>query len=235
MAMITRLQEEKAAMQMEALQYQRMMEEQSEFDRENLQKMAEMVRELQAEIQSYKVKLRDQFLADEIRDHMRLSCARKHEPINSRMAKSLSGFEDEKAYISKCLRKLRQRLHQFSNNGFQIPSPVHDKNDSVDVLKDANVRHVRRNGNNYKDLTRGKEDPRGQYHAMVSENDLASFEDEISAVSGRLMALEADRSFLEHIANSLIDGKEDEQPERAPEDGDRLEGIRLAEASLLQW
>ncbi|ONK75168.1 uncharacterized protein A4U43_C03F14060 [Asparagus officinalis] len=37
MAMITRLQEEKAAMQMEALQYQRMMEEQSEYDQEALQ------------------------------------------------------------------------------------------------------------------------------------------------------------------------------------------------------
>jgi len=32
MAMINRLQEEKAAIQMEALQYQRMMEEQSEYD-----------------------------------------------------------------------------------------------------------------------------------------------------------------------------------------------------------
>ena len=36
MAMITRLQEEKAAMQMEAPQYQRMMEEQSEYDQEAL-------------------------------------------------------------------------------------------------------------------------------------------------------------------------------------------------------
>lgn len=37
MAMISKLQEEKAAMQMEALQYQRMMEEQSEYDQEALQ------------------------------------------------------------------------------------------------------------------------------------------------------------------------------------------------------
>jgi exonuclease VII small subunit len=46
---------------------------------------------------------------------------------------------------------------------------------------------------------------------MVSENDLASFEDEISAVSERLMALEADRSFLEHSVNSLRNGKEGEE------------------------
>lgn len=39
MAMITRLQAEKAAVQMEALQYQRMMEEQAEYDQEILQEM----------------------------------------------------------------------------------------------------------------------------------------------------------------------------------------------------
>lgn len=43
MAMITRLQEEKAAVQMEALQYQRMMEEQSEYDQEALQLLHELL------------------------------------------------------------------------------------------------------------------------------------------------------------------------------------------------
>nr|GMD78246.1 myosin-binding protein 2 [Ipomoea batatas] len=43
MAMINRLQEEKAAMQMEALQYQRMMDEQSEYDQEALQLLNELM------------------------------------------------------------------------------------------------------------------------------------------------------------------------------------------------
>ncbi|XP_020080433.1 myosin-binding protein 3 [Ananas comosus] len=43
MAMINRLQEEKAAMKMEALQYQRMMEEQSEYDQEALQLLNELL------------------------------------------------------------------------------------------------------------------------------------------------------------------------------------------------
>ncbi|KAF2562203.1 hypothetical protein F2Q70_00015864 [Brassica cretica] len=43
MAMINRLHEEKAAMQREALQYQRMMEEQSEFDQEALQLLNELM------------------------------------------------------------------------------------------------------------------------------------------------------------------------------------------------
>ncbi|KAK4362416.1 hypothetical protein RND71_017657 [Anisodus tanguticus] len=49
MAMITRLQAEKAAVQMEALQYQRMMEEQAEYDQEALQKQGSEVCEVDAD------------------------------------------------------------------------------------------------------------------------------------------------------------------------------------------
>lgn len=63
MAMITRLQEEKAAMQMEALQYQRMMEEQSEYDQEALQLLNELMlkrekekQELEREVEVYRKK-----------------------------------------------------------------------------------------------------------------------------------------------------------------------------------
>lgn len=64
MAMINRLQEEKATMQMEALQYQRMMEEQSEYDQEALQMLNELVvkrerekEELEKELEVYKHKV----------------------------------------------------------------------------------------------------------------------------------------------------------------------------------
>ncbi|XP_051148402.1 myosin-binding protein 2-like [Andrographis paniculata] len=64
MAMINRLQEEKAAMQMEALQYQRMMEEQSEYDQEALQLLNELMvkrekekQELEKELDSCRKKL----------------------------------------------------------------------------------------------------------------------------------------------------------------------------------
>ncbi|KAL9239674.1 hypothetical protein vseg_013975 [Gypsophila vaccaria] len=66
LAMINRLQEEKATMQMEALQYQRMMEEQSEYDQEALQMMNELMvkrekekLELEKEIEVYRKKLSD--------------------------------------------------------------------------------------------------------------------------------------------------------------------------------
>ncbi|CAI9755984.1 unnamed protein product [Fraxinus pennsylvanica] len=66
MAMINRLQEEKAAMQMEALQYQRMMEEQSEYDQEALQLLNELMlkrekekQELEKEFELYRKKVLD--------------------------------------------------------------------------------------------------------------------------------------------------------------------------------
>lgn len=66
MAMITRIQEEKAAIQMEALQYQRMMEEQAEYDEEALQIMRDLLikkeddmKVLQAELQAYRIKYGD--------------------------------------------------------------------------------------------------------------------------------------------------------------------------------
>ncbi|WOG89020.1 hypothetical protein DCAR_0208256 [Daucus carota subsp. sativus] len=66
MAMINRLQEEKAAMQMEALQYQRMMEEQSEYDQEALQLLNELMlkrerekQQLERELDLYQKKVMD--------------------------------------------------------------------------------------------------------------------------------------------------------------------------------
>ncbi|KAG2254280.1 hypothetical protein Bca52824_084416 [Brassica carinata] len=61
MAMITKLQAEKAAVQMEALQYQRMMDEQAEYDQEALQSMSsdlakkeEEFKDLEAEFDAYR-------------------------------------------------------------------------------------------------------------------------------------------------------------------------------------
>lgn len=52
MAMITRLQAEKASVQMEALQYQRMTEEQAEYDREALQQLKDMIYKREEEIKA---------------------------------------------------------------------------------------------------------------------------------------------------------------------------------------
>ncbi|KZV19541.1 hypothetical protein F511_06403 [Dorcoceras hygrometricum] len=76
MAMINRLQEEKAAMQMEALQYQRMMDEQSEYDQEALELLNELMvkrekekLELEKELEICKRKI----LEYEAKEKMRIS------------------------------------------------------------------------------------------------------------------------------------------------------------------
>ncbi|KAJ0537690.1 putative myosin-binding protein [Helianthus annuus] len=69
MAMINRLQEEKAAMQMEALHYQRMMEEQSEYDQEALQLLNEVMVKKDKELELYRKKVLDY----EAKERVRLS------------------------------------------------------------------------------------------------------------------------------------------------------------------
>ncbi|XP_071735583.1 myosin-binding protein 2-like [Rutidosis leptorrhynchoides] len=67
MFMITRLQEEKAAVQMEALQYQRMMEEQSEYDQEALQLLNEHMMKKEKELELYRKKVLDLEAKEKIR------------------------------------------------------------------------------------------------------------------------------------------------------------------------
>lgn len=73
MAMITRLQEEKAALHMEALQNLRMMEEQAEYDMEALQQTNDLlaekeneIQDLEAEIEFYRVKFPKEPMLDDI-------------------------------------------------------------------------------------------------------------------------------------------------------------------------
>ncbi|KAK8567542.1 hypothetical protein V6N13_105503 [Hibiscus sabdariffa] len=97
MAMINRLQEEKAAMQMEALQYQRMMEEQSEYDQEALQLLNELMvkrekekAELEKELDIYRRKLLDY----EAKERMVMLRRRKDDSTRSASSVSCSNAED---------------------------------------------------------------------------------------------------------------------------------------------
>ncbi|KAK8712712.1 hypothetical protein V6N13_147941 [Hibiscus sabdariffa] len=72
MAMITRLQEEKATLQMEALQHLRMMEEQAEYDMEALQNTNDLlvekekeIQDLEAELEFYRMKFPNEFMPDD--------------------------------------------------------------------------------------------------------------------------------------------------------------------------
>ncbi|XP_077247300.1 putative myosin-binding protein 5 isoform X2 [Tasmannia lanceolata] len=109
MAMITRLQEEKSAVQMEALQYQRMMEEQAEYDQEALQVMKRLLlnREkemklLEEEVEVYRERFECEFEKDE--------GAEGTEYVGT----VLQDNEGYKELINKNLQKLKSRSHSFS-------------------------------------------------------------------------------------------------------------------------
>ncbi|KAG8648110.1 myosin-binding protein 1 isoform X2 [Manihot esculenta] len=70
MAMITRLQEEKAAFQMEALQYLRMMEEQAEYDMELLVEKEKELKDLEAELEFYRNNLPSESLLKDTKEHI---------------------------------------------------------------------------------------------------------------------------------------------------------------------
>uniref|UniRef100_A0A0E0KBI7 GTD-binding domain-containing protein n=1 Tax=Oryza punctata TaxID=4537 RepID=A0A0E0KBI7_ORYPU len=100
MAMINRLQEEKAAMQMEALQYQRMMEEQSEYDQEALQLLNELVTKREREKQELERELdmcRQKVLHYEDKERRRMATfkANGHSPNGNGTSVSSSGEDSD--------------------------------------------------------------------------------------------------------------------------------------------
>ncbi|RWR90728.1 myosin-binding protein 1-like protein isoform X1 [Cinnamomum micranthum f. kanehirae] len=140
MAMINRLQEERAAVQMEAFQYQRMMEEQADYDQSALQKANDLLTDREKEIQDLEEELetyRKMYPSDlwvekasELRNDSkgREMRAVLHENNTDYKAyktgiqkDTLLDFEGENFYISKCSKSLENKL-RFSYNGISVDS-----------------------------------------------------------------------------------------------------------------
>lgn len=228
MAMITRLQEEKAAMRTEAAQYRRVMEEQSAYDRDEAERLAAAVRELESEVEGYKARLRDHEIVGEIRDHMRLlPCQTEGGGVSGPAGEEFSGGseDDENARTWKQLRRLTDKLHRFSNNSSGIvqepeTTDVEEEGDGDKTEASVVGRRVR-NGDNFtkwqhlqsiETTSKGSTHGHGHHgHDCGGEvDDTAALEEEIGELSRRLQALEEDRSFLEHSVNSLRNGREGE-------------------------
>ncbi|KAJ6296953.1 hypothetical protein OIU78_022637 [Salix suchowensis] len=151
MAMITRIQEEKATLHMESLQCLRMMEEQAEYDMEALQKTNDLLTEKEKEVQDLE--------------------------------------EELEFYRSK-----------FSNEVI-FGTPFSDRKATGDKENDSREQNsevgVEQNG--------GAEEKSSSSH---QELDLDSLINEVSDLSQKLEALEADQNFLEHSINSIRYGEE---------------------------
>ncbi|KAK6164531.1 hypothetical protein DH2020_001395 [Rehmannia glutinosa] len=233
MAMITRLQEEKAALHMEALQYLRMMEEQAEYDMEALGRANDLLAEKEKELQDLEIEL--EFYRNNFLDESGSRCLSNsktgikengnHEAIDN----SVSGFEfeDEKVYISECLRKLEKKLHQaYSSRKFDdMPNGLNSEKIKVEIGDLENLPHHNggtllnqeneENGSLVQNvisisngtLTHDKENDY-KFLANRGEINLATFEKEIAELYDRLEALESDRNFLMRTSDLLRNGKD---------------------------
>ncbi|XP_052169874.1 probable myosin-binding protein 4 [Diospyros lotus] len=155
MAMITRLQEEKASMHMEALQYLRMMEEQAEYDMEALEKTNDLLAErekemqdLEAELEFYNFNFPGKNMGETLlgvtdnskvrNTHIENGCiahAKSSDIITCETSRTVSedtakknnaklDFEDEKVYISQCLKNLERKLNQVCCNKSSLDMPL---------------------------------------------------------------------------------------------------------------
>lgn len=145
MAMITRLQEEKAALHMEARQHLRMMEQQAQYHMEALERTNDLLDEkekqlqdLEAELELYRnsspdesgiedVRKRTSVLDNHVASHSESNTGASGDSESAKISKangkyksmssSLSNFEAEKHYISQCLEKLEKNIRQVYSSG----------------------------------------------------------------------------------------------------------------------
>ncbi|CAI9288488.1 unnamed protein product [Lactuca saligna] len=114
MAMITRLQEEKSSLHMEALQYLRMMDEQAEYDMEALDKANDLIADKDKEIQDLEAEL--EYFRSRYEDELMVNNnTQTQNHIKNGNSKSPAlGLEDEKKYILQSLSELEKK---FMSNG----------------------------------------------------------------------------------------------------------------------
>ncbi|KAL0389419.1 UNVERIFIED_CONTAM: putative myosin-binding protein 4 [Sesamum calycinum] len=127
MAMITRLQEEKATLHMEALHYLRMMDEQAEYDMEALERANELVAAREKELQDMEIEL--DFYRSNLLDEQEVYSVQKEtsvvynqvaahtENIPKLPNGSTSNLDDEKLSVLQGLKNLETNLHQAHLSG----------------------------------------------------------------------------------------------------------------------
>ena len=193
MAMITRLQEEKAALQMEASQGLRIMEEQAEYDMEALDKLNELlsekdkeIQDLEAELEYYRNKYpNESFLgngeesaSDGGQSEKLTSCL--HHSVRESYSHGvdpdaiaadsergsnhlLLEIEEEKEYILGCINNLEKKLSLLSSN------TEHGHLNNTD--------HLEQQGEDSYNSTLHKEDP--QIKSELDDNNVLSQKDAV--------------------------------------------------------
>ncbi|KAK7332849.1 hypothetical protein VNO80_29605 [Phaseolus coccineus] len=162
LAMITRLQEEKATLHMEALQYLRMMDEQSEYETEALQKANDLLVEKEKEIVELEAKLEVEINSEmKVKDIGLDHCIEKDEIILGKsvtentdisdkaevlpislekqnfqsVKNSPLEFQDERLYISQRLENLEKQVYLFLNIHQSRDNWINSENDENECLE----------------------------------------------------------------------------------------------------
>uniref|UniRef100_A0ACD5ZZN9 Uncharacterized protein n=1 Tax=Avena sativa TaxID=4498 RepID=A0ACD5ZZN9_AVESA len=124
MAMINRLQEQKAAMQMEAMQYQRLMEEQSEYDQEALQRLNDLAvkrdkerQDMERELELYRHKIH----LYEAKERRKMSGQKVDDQNGSSSASSSAEDSDD---LSQSFYEGDESAHGLNGSNGSIPTDV---------------------------------------------------------------------------------------------------------------
>jgi hypothetical protein len=124
MAMINRLQEQKAAMQMEAMQYQRLMEEQSEYDQEALQRLNDLVvkrdkdrQDMERELELYRHKIH----LYEAKERRKMS---RHKADDHNGSSSASSSAEDSDDLSQSFYEGDESTHGLNGSNGSIPTDV---------------------------------------------------------------------------------------------------------------
>ncbi|XP_048569319.1 myosin-binding protein 2-like [Triticum urartu] len=124
MAMINRLQEQKAAMQMEAMQYQRLMEEQSEYDQEALQRLNDLVvkrdkerQDMERELELYRHKIH----LYEAKERRKMS---RHKADDQNGSSSASSSAEDSDDLSQSFYEGDESAHGLNGSNGSSPTDV---------------------------------------------------------------------------------------------------------------
>ncbi|KAK1363357.1 putative myosin-binding protein 5 [Heracleum sosnowskyi] len=216
MAMITRLQAEKAAVQMEALQYQRMMEEQAEYDQEAVQIMKDIlvkregeIKILEAEIETYKEKYGEMKKVGSV--ECEVDGEEDYQDMNSQSFSSFgeksecgspNGHHGEHEHTVHTTERSREIGGGTEEASFDFEG---EKSYLIGMLTDLEkkIRSPLDEGtgssSDVPDTTK-KEDKDIENKAVLNR--------EMSLFRERLRAIEADSGFLKHAAMTLQRGSE---------------------------
>ncbi|KAG9149647.1 hypothetical protein Leryth_026255 [Lithospermum erythrorhizon] len=204
MAMITRLQAEKAAMHMEALQYQRMMEEQAEYDQEALQAMKELVLKREDEIDELEFELEN--YRDKCGEHIKtvdseVDAEEYHEMKSRSFSSSSEKSHPGSPKKNPQMGEIEHCTHETVSGGFGTQDALAfdfegERSYLLDLLKNLE-KNIEQSS---EELPSSSPDRETAHKATLTR--------EMSTIRERLRALEAESGFLRRAAMTIRKGTE---------------------------